>query len=319
MARPEPALRLLRSIAELATVPGPIHLAIGVFDGVHRGHQAVIGRALDGARQSHGEAVAVTFDPHPAQLLRPDRAPRLLTSPGHKALILRRLGVRWLLVVPFDHQLAATSPREFVLALHRAARPLREICVGHQWSFGRGREGNLGLLQRLGEEFGFAEVGVPAVTEGGRPISSTLVRHAVAAGELDRAARFLGRPYSILATVVAGQRIGRTLGFPTANLLSQSEQHPPHGVYAVRAELGGRRLPGVANVGIRPTIVGTPDAGRHSIEVHLFDFDGDLYGHELEVFFRGFIRPERRFPDRRQLQAQIAADVVRAKELLAGC
>lgn len=302
----------LHSISDLATIPGPLFLAIGVFDGVHLGHRAVIERALADAQAAGGECVLATFDPHPVRVLRPEKAPRLLTSTPHKLRLIRALGVRHLLVIRFDLDFAATPPDAFIRQLAAAGRPLREICVGHQWSFGKGRTGNLELLARLGNELGFDEVGVLAVELDGAVVSSTMIRQAVERGDLARATRLLGREYSILGTVIEGLKLGRTLGFPTANLSAHNEQFPPDGVYAVEVrQIGGAPRRGVANIGVRPTLANA--SGERSLEVHLFDFDGSLYGTDLEVFFRRYLRPERKFPSLEALREQIAADVEEAR------
>ena len=307
-------MQLHTSIAELAAIPGPVFLAIGVFDGVHLGHQAVIGRALSDARAAGGTAVVVTFDPHPMRVMRPQQAPRLLTSTQHKAQLIQRLGVCELLVLPFTPELSATPPEEFVRALHAACRPLREICVGHTWSFGRNRAGNLQLLKALGDELGFDEIGLPAVEMDGEVVSSTSIRAAVEAGDMERAARLLGRDFAILGTVVHGDHLGRTLGFPTANLAAHNEQFPPNGVYAVEALHAGRTLPGVVNIGVRPTIATA--SGERVLELHLFDFTADIYGQYVEVVFRRFLRPEQKFAGLEALKAQIAQDVADARHAL---
>jgi len=309
-------MQILHSIAELAAVPGPVFLAIGVFDGVHLGHQAVIRRAIADAEKAGGSAVVVTFDPHPMRVLRPGQGPRLLTSTAHKRELLAALGVSWLLVVPFTPEFAATPPAEFVAQLHAACRPLREICVGHAWSFGKGRAGNLELLKAMGDELGFDEVGIPAVEVDGEIVSSTLVRATVEAGDLEKAERLLGRPFSILGTVKHGDHLGRSLGFPTANLSAHNEQFLANGVYAVEAFIEGdkgRRRPGVVNIGVRPTVHSHSD--RH-LELHLFDFNDDLYGCNVEVVFRKFLRSEQKFPNLEALKEQIARDAAQARSLL---
>lgn len=306
---------LLSAIPDLAQLTGPLYLAIGVFDGVHLGHRSVLLRALADARAANGGAVAVTFDPHPAKILRPASAPRLLTAYRHKLKLIRRLGINAVLVIPFTAEFAATPPEEFVLQLHSACRPLREICVGHEWSFGRGRAGNLEMLRRMGDELGFDEVGVPAVRLNGEIVSSTAIRAAVEAGDLARAALLLGREYSILGTVVRGDQIGRSIGFPTANLSAHNEQYPPNGVYAVTAEWAGRTFPGVVNLGVRPTIASA--TGERVLELHLFDFDEDIYGEDIEVTFRAAIRPEQKFGSLEALKEQIARDVAEARRTLA--
>lgn len=305
-------MKTLTSIDQLSSLPGPLVLAIGVFDGVHLGHRAVIARALADAREIAGTAVLVTFDPHPARILRPEAGPLLLTCTRHKQLIIAELGVEHLLVIPFDWAFAATPAEDFIRRLAGAARPLSRICVGENWAFGKGRSGNLALMQTLGAELGFTAVGQPDVAVDGQPVSSTVIRSAVQTGDLASAARMLGRDFSILGTVVEGRKLGRELGFPTANLRSFNEQLPPDGVYAVTVSLP---LPqglahGVANIGVRPTVSGE---GERQCEVHLFDFTGDLYGAELEVSFHRFLRTERKFTSLEALQSQIAMDVVMAK------
>ena len=245
---------------------------------------------------------------------RPERAPRLLTSTPHKLRLIRTLGIEHRLVIPFDRAFAATPPDEFIRQLASAC-VLREICVGHQWSFGKGRAGNLELLARLGPQLGFAEIGIPAVEIDGEVVSSTLIRGAVESGDLVKAARLLGREYTVLGTVVAGARLGRQLGFPTANLAAHNEQFPPNGVYAVEVQRNGSRLRGVANIGVRPTIA-APD-GQRLLEVHLFDFAQEIYGEDLEVTFRHFLRPEQKFPSLEVLRTQIARDAATAREALA--
>jgi len=305
---------VLRTIGELQNLPGPLFLAIGVFDGVHLGHQAVIRRALEAARRDSGTAVVVTFDPHPVRVLRPEQAPRLLTSTAHKLQLIRDLGVEHQLVIHFDHAFAATPPEDFIRTLVSAAQPLREICVGFEWSFGKDRAGNLALLERLGAEFGFVEVGVPAVEIDGEIISSTLIRGVVESGGLARAARLLGREFTILGTVVAGDRVGRKLGFPTANLSAHNEQFPPNGVYAVGARRGDRMLSGVANIGVRPTVKHA--GGERLLEVHLFDFHEEIYGEDLEIAFRKFLRPEQKFASLDTLRQQIESDAAQARAVL---
>jgi riboflavin kinase/FMN adenylyltransferase len=304
-------LQTLTSIAELSSVRSPIYLAIGVFDGVHLGHQAVIQRASEDARGGEGAAVVVTFDPHPVRVLRPDQAPRLLSSTAHKKRLIQPLGAGYLLILPFDLEFAATPPEQFIRNLAAACHPLREICVGHTWSFGKGRAGNLELLAKLGDQLGFQEIGVPAVEVDGQIVSSTLIRGAIEVGDFAAAARLLGRDYTVLGTVVEGDRLGRKLGFPTANLSAHNEQFPPNGVYAVEASLDGRTLAGVANIGVRPTIRNA--SGERIFEVHLFDFQEEIYGLDLEIRFRSFLRGEQKFGSLEELRLQIGRDAEAAR------
>lgn len=307
-------MKVLHSIDELSSLSGPVYLAVGVFDGVHLGHQAVIARARGDACAGRGTAVVVTFDPHPLRLLRPQQAPRLLTSTSHKMRLIRALGVEHLLIIPFDAEFAAMPPEDFIRRLASAAKPLREICVGHQWAFGKARAGNLEMLGELGRELSFAEVGLEAITTDGQIISSTWVRAAVRQGDFVTAARLLGREYAVLGTVVEGSRVGRTLGFPTANLSAHNEQFPPDGVYAVTARWKEMELKGVVNIGVRPTIANTD--GERLLELHIFDFNEQIYGEDIEVSFRKYLRPEKKFQGLDQLRTQIALDVAAAKEAL---
>ena len=307
-------------MAELASVPGPVFASIGVFDGVHLGHQALIARAQADAAAVGGSAIVITFDPHPARVLRPDRAPRLLTSTRHKAALIERLGVSHLLIIPFTPEFAAQEPEAFVSDLKQACQPLSEICVGHAWCFGKQRRGNLAMLKTMGDQFGFHEVGIPAVEVDGEIVSSTRIRAAVESGALAKASRLLGRDFSILGTVQHGDHFGRTLGFATANLSAHNEQFPPNGVYAVQAVVegvsGAPLMNGVVNIGVRPTL--KEAGGERLLELHLFDFNDDLYGRDVEVFFRGYLRPEQKFPSVEALKEQIGLDVARAREVLAG-
>jgi riboflavin kinase/FMN adenylyltransferase len=306
-------MKILRSISELDQLRGPLFLAIGVFDGVHLGHQAVISTSTRHALSADGTPVVVTFDPHPAKVLRPNDAPHLLTATHHKIALIRSLGVGHLLVIKFDKQFAETSPENFTEQLVQNSKPLREICVGHEWSFGKNRAGNLDLLKKLGARFDFDVVGIPPVKTSGAVVSSTAIRQAVETGNLTKAAEMLGRDYTILGTVAGGEKLGRKLGFPTANLSAHSEQFPPDGVYFAEAWLGGVLLHGVVNLGYRPTI--STDEPERVLEIHLLDFDRDIYGEDLEIRFVRFLRPEKKFENVDALIRQINADVRQAREL----
>ncbi len=308
-------MQVLHSIAELDQLKGPLFLAIGVFDGVHLGHQAVISTSASHAKEAGGTPVVVTFDPHPAKVLRPQDAPHLLTATQHKIALIRDLGVEHLLVIQFDREFASTPPEAFVRQLVEHSKPLREICVGQEWSFGKNRAGNLTLLKEFGARMNFDVVGVEPVTCDGKVVSSTAIRKAVEAGDFASAAKMLGREYAILGTVESGSRIGRSLGFPTANLSAHSEQFPPNGVYAAEAQLEGKVLRGVVNLGVRPTIEGT--GPQRVLELHLFDFDREIYGRDIEVRFLHYLRAEQKFEDLAALRGQIARDITRAREIFA--
>jgi riboflavin kinase/FMN adenylyltransferase len=307
-------METLRSISELSKLRGPIFLAIGVFDGVHLGHQAVISTSAEHARSANGTPVVVTFDPHPMKVLRPSEAPHLLTATQHKIRLIRDLGVRHLLVIKFDKAFAATPPEDFVQQLVTHSKPLCEICVGHEWSFGKGRRGNLALLRKLGAQFDFDVVGIPAVTLGNDElVSSTAIRHAIEAGDLVKAGEMLGREYTILGTVVRGENLGKRIGFPTANLSAHSEQFPPNGVYFAEATLNGIIHPGVINLGYRPTV--SSDKAERVLEIYLLDFDHDIYGKDVEVRFLRYLRPEKKFENLDALVRQIELDVQQARKL----
>ena len=306
-------MEILRSIPELERLRGPLFLAIGVFDGVHRGHQAVISTSADHAAASKGTPVVVTFDPHPEKVLRPQAAPHLLSATEHKIALIHTLGVEHLLIITFDKQFAATEPEDFVQKLVIHSKPLHEICVGHEWSFGKNRRGNLDLLKRLGAKFNFDVVGIPPVKVNGAVVSSTAIRQAIEKGDLAKAAEMLGREYTILGTVTRGDNLGKKIGFPTANLSAHSEQFPPNGVYVAEARIDGELYRGVINLGIRPTV--SSGKSERVLEIHLFDFNRDIYGHDVEVRFLKFLRPEKKFQDLDTLVQQIRQDVEQARQL----
>lgn len=312
-------MEVLGDIGELSDLPGPLHLAIGVFDGLHLGHRAVIEDAARSAAEGGGTLVVVTFDPHPVEVLSPERAPRLLTDTPHKLRLLEReLDVATVLVVRFDRAFSELSGEEFVQRLldHAPDAGIARICVGHDWRFGRSRSGDLDLLEQMGLEKGFAVSGLGTVELEGSRVSSTRVREALACGDLAGASRLLGRNYSVHGTVERGRQLGRQLGFPTANLAVRREQLPPPGVYATRTRVGDEIFDGVANLGHRPTVDGAGSDLR--LEVHLFGLDREIYGADVEVEFVAFLREERRFEGLEALTGQIGRDVVAAKEVLSG-
>jgi riboflavin kinase/FMN adenylyltransferase len=249
------------------------------------------------------------------KVLRPDDAPHLLTATPHKIALIRDLGVRHLLVINFDKTFAATAPEDFVQQLVMHSKPLREICVGHEWSFGKDRRGNLNLLKKLGEQFHFDVVGIPPVKVNGTVVSSTAVRQAVEKGDFQTAAAMLGREYTILGTVKGGDKLGKKLGYPTANLSAHSEQFPPNGVYLAEARIDRTLSHGVVNLGYRPTV--SKGNSERILEIHLLDFDRDIYGSDLEVRFIRYLRQEKKFENIDALVRQIEADVKQVRELCA--
>lgn len=299
-------------VEEAAAMPSVI--APGNHDGVHLGHQALL-RSARAYASRHGLSTrALTFDPHPAALLEPARAPTVLTLQPRRAELLRGVGADSVIVQRFTHDFAALSPEAFILSL--LAQGARALVVGPDFRFGCKRTGDVSLLQSLGHKHGFATlIEAPVLLQGER-VSSSAIRKALGDGDVAQAARMLGRLHEITGLVVRGDQRGRTLGFPTANLDPEPVLRPCDGVYAVVARvLGQARAPlalGVANLGTRPTV----GAGR-SLEVHLFDFDADLYGKTLRVGFVQRVRDEARFSGLPELRAQIERDCGSATELLA--
>jgi len=296
-------MQVHHDLASRGSLRGPVYLAIGIFDGVHRGHQALIDEAQADAKKTGGTAVVMTFEPHPMMFFQRAEPPLRLSSPRHKELLLERQGVTHLAVLPFEAARAGQTAEEFVEDLRVACQPLGGIVVGADWKFGKGRGGNVELLKQLG---GFEVDGIPAVAIDGEVISSTAIRLAVARGDLVFAEKALGRPYAVLGKVVPGQKMGQELGFPTANIDAAGLQLPPDGVYAVRVRIGDKAFDGIANLGIRPTV--SRDSKR-VLEVHLFEFEGDLYGMDVEVEFLRFVRGERKFDSVDELRAQIDRDI----------
>jgi riboflavin kinase/FMN adenylyltransferase len=304
-------MKILHTLDELAALNRPVHVAVGVFDGVHLGHQHVIGEAV----ASNAASVALTFEPHPVRVLAPDKAPPLLTSTPHKLALIEQLGVTATLVLAFDKTLAETSPEKFLEQLAAPAHRIQKICVGANFRFGRKHAGNVPLMKQLAPQLGYTVAEIASVhTPDGEMISSSAVRAHAQRGRLDRAAAMLGRPFSLLGTVVAGDNRGRELGFPTANLDLHNEVLPPDGVYAARVQLGAEHRAAVVNIGERPTFArATP---QRLIEVHILDFTGDLYGRDIEVALNQKLRGEIRFAGADALRRQIADDIALARRIL---
>lgn len=300
-------------LEDLPSLGTPLHLALGVFDGVHIGHQAVIHRAVQAAARDGGIAGLITFDPHPIRVIAPNKAPAaFLDTLAHKARVVAELGIQLFVPLHFDEQFAKMDAAEFIEKLTTA--PVRTIAVGEDWRFGRNRSGDLSFLRQQAAHRGFNLEAVPPVMLDGERVSSTRIRQAIRDGNIKAAEKMLGHPYRVCGTVVQGQKLGRTLGFPTANLACPDAQLPPDGVWAIRANLpNGASLDGVANLGIRPTV----DGKSHSLEVHLFEFSGDLYGQSLEIQFVEHLRPEIKFSSLDALRTQIQQDTILAKQQLA--
>ncbi len=304
---------ICRRLEDLPVLGEKLHLAMGVFDGVHLGHQAVISAAVQAAQKHGGLAGLLTFDPHPIRVIAPGKAPSsLLETLDHKARVVGELGVNLLIPLHFDIEMAAMEATEFIARL--SAAPLQTVAVGEDWRFGSRRAGDVNLLRKEAETRGFQlDALAPVMFEGDR-ISSTRIRQAIRDGNLDEAERMLGRRYSVSGKVVKGKQLGRQLGFPTANIATGNLQLPPNGVWAVRViDAANHRWDGVANLGMRPTVGGS----QRLLEVHLFEFSQEIYGENLEVNFEKHLREEMKFPSLDALKAQIILDAQSARESLA--
>jgi riboflavin kinase/FMN adenylyltransferase len=291
-------------------------VTVGTFDGVHRGHQDLLARLVSRATAVGAPSVVVTFDPHPLEIVNPAAAPPLLTTFREKLEIIAQSGVNYVAVLPFTSALASLGAAEFVEDVLRARFGLRGLFVGHDHGFGRGRMGDIDVLRLLGLRLGFAvEVLEPVVAADGHPVSSTAIRRAIAGGDLARAARGLGRPFSVSGAVVGGDRRGRLLGYPTLNLSPPPSQKllPPDGVYAVRVQTPQGPFGGMLNLGPRPTF---GDTARR-IEAHVFDVSHDWYGAAVRIDFVARLRETRAFPGVDALAAQLARDEQDARAALA--
>jgi riboflavin kinase/FMN adenylyltransferase len=296
---------------DLSPAGTKLSLAIGMFDGVHLGHQQVIRQAVVDAEQHEGRAVAVTFDRHPNAVVAPERVPPLIYSRASKVRALASMGLDATLILPFTTELSRQPPETFIRGLAAQLGTIYSVCVGDSFTFGHKRSGNVCLLRQLGSALEFLVHGIGAVSLDGEAVSSTRIREQVRLGDLNRASQMLGREYALSGPVIHGDALGRTLGFPTANLDISGMQVPPAGVYAAHAYVNGQRHRAVVNIGCRPTM-------RHStpelrVEAHLLDFDGDLYGLDLDLTFAGKLREEQQFPSTNALREQISRDIASAR------
>jgi len=288
-------------------------IALGNFDGFHLGHQAVARAAVDWARAEGRPAIIATFDPHPVRYFKPDALPFRLTTLDQREELFAQAGADAMLVFAFDDALASTTATEFVHDLLVARLGAAGVVTGEDFTFGKARGGNVGVLADLGATENLRVRAIGPVLLGGEVVSSSLIRDALAQGDCQTAARLLTRPFAIRGLVQHGDKVGRTIGFPTANLAIGSYLRPRYGIYAVTARLpDGRVLNGAANIGIRPTF----DPPKELLEPHFFDFSGDLYGQDIEVAFHHFLRGEWKFDSLDAMMAQIAVDCDEARRLL---
>lgn len=297
----------------------PAHLAGGIvalgnFDGVHLGHQAVVGQAVARARAEGRPALVATFDPHPVRYFRPDAPWFRLTTLDQRARLFAQAGADAMVVFRFDAALAALSAEDFIAERLERALQVAGVVTGEDFTFGHAKRGNVAMLRAAGARGGYAVDTVGPVMLDGAPVSSTRIREALRAGDMRGAARLLTRPFAIRGTVQHGDKLGRTIGYPTANVDMGDYLRPAYGIYAVRGYLpDGRVVPGAANLGVRPTF----EPPKELLEPYFFDFSGDLYGQEIEVALIDYLRPEAKFSGLDELVAQMDRDCARARELLA--
>lgn len=305
-------MRITHGFRSLGT---PHAVTIGNFDGLHLGHQAMLARLLAVARARGLPSCVLSFEPHPREFFTPEQAPARLSSLREKVECLQRLGIDRLHVFRFDRAFAALSAEAFIEQVLGTTLQARYVLVGDDFRYGARRAGDFSLLERMGQTLGFDAEALPTVELAGERASSTAVRSALASGDLAHAARLLGRPYSISGRVVHGDKLGRDIGFPTANIQLRHNRPPLMGIFAVEVYgLNGEPLPGVASLGKRPTVK-NPDAAP-VLEVHLFDFDTEIYGRRVRVDFLHKLRDEEKYPDLDSLVAQIRRDVDNAKTFL---
>lgn len=306
-------MKIIHAANELKSNGKKICLAIGVFDGVHLGHQQIIRQTVADARQQDAVALVLTFDRHPNTVVAPDRVPPLIYSLPQKLRAIESLGPEALLLIHFDEPFSRQTGEVFIRGLARELGQIQGICVGGNFNFGYKRSGNVTLLKRLGEELKFTVHGMAAVSLDGQPVSSTRIRETIRAGDLDAASQMLGRAYSLAGIVIRGDQLGHKLGFPTANIDAAVLVLPPKGVYAAHASVQGRTHRAVLNIGLRPTV--SQPTPQPRIEVHLLDFSGELYGQEMEVTFTSKLRDEKKFGSLDELKVQITRDIAEARKI----
>ena len=288
-------------------------LALGNFDGVHRGHVKIIERVRRAAEEHAASAIAMTFDPHPPRIVRPDKAPPVLMTTQQKLEALSKAGIHGVAIVRFTHELSRWDPETFVRTVLVEWMRVAEVWVGANFLFGRDRSGNFSILRSLGARYGFRAEKIDPVRYKDFVVSSTRIRRLISEGRVDEAGALLGHHYYVDGSVIQGQRRGRDLGFPTANVCADNELIPPRGVYATTTQVDGVFHPSVTNIGIRPTFDAA--GGQMTVETHLLDFDAELYGRKLRIGFVQRLREERRFENLDALRAQIGADCEQARTL----
>jgi len=310
------ALHVVRDPLRETDLPRGGIATIGNFDGVHLGHRRILEAVVARARETDRPSIAITFEPHPLSVLRPDRAPRRLQTLHQKEEAIEALGVENLLVIPFTRDFSLIEPEEFVRSVLEERLAVSELFLGSHFAFGRGKRGDLALLTRMGPECGFVASGVEEVFFEGEPISSTRIRTAIARGDVRRANAMLGREYELDGLVARGDKVGRKIGYPTINLEPENELHPGDGVYVTQIHIRsfGRRFDCVTNIGRRPTVY---EDYATTIETYVLDFSADVYGEKVRLFFFDRLREERKFPSVTDLSEQIGRDIQATRDYFA--
>ena len=301
-------MHVIRDPLRTTDLPRGAVVTIGNFDGVHLGHRRILDAVVARSREADKPSMAITFEPHPLAVLRPDQAPRRIQTLRQKEESIEALGIETLLVVPFTRDFSLTEPEEFVRGFLRGRLDASEMYLGQHFAFGRGKRGDLALLRRLGPECGFVSAGVEEVVVDGEPVSSTRIRDAVGRGDVASASAMLGREYELDGIVSKGERVGRKIGYPTINLAPENELHPADGVYFTRIAIRsfGRSFDCVTNIGRRPTVY---EDYATTIETYILDFSSDVYGEKVRLSFFDRVREERTFPSMMALTEQIGRDI----------
>jgi riboflavin kinase / FMN adenylyltransferase len=309
-------LRVVRDPLRASDLPRGGIVTIGNFDGVHLGHRRILEAVANRAREAGRPSVAITFEPHPLAVLRPDHAPRRIQTLRQKEEAIEALGIETLLVIPFTRDFSLTEPEDFVRGFLCERLGAAELYLGDHFAFGRGKRGDIALLKRMGPECGFTAEGVEEVFAAGEPISSTRIRNALERGDVADANAMLGRDYELDGIVSKGERVGHKIGYPTINLAPENDFHPSQGVYVTRIEIPsfGRQFGGVTNIGRRPTLY---EDFRTVIETYVFDFAANVYGEKVRLFFLDRLREEKKFPSLEALTEQIGRDIEEARSYLA--
>ena len=304
-------MQIITDIRKFKNIKPPI-ITLGKFDGVHKGHQKVLRAVKDRAAKLKFPSVVYTFEPHPLKIVTPHKSPLLLTTLKEKIELIKASGIDYLILARFTKEFAAQHPREFVSDILVKQLAVKEVLVGHDYAFGKGKKGTIEYLKKLGQEFGFKVYIIPAYKKRGFIVSSSKIREYIQNGKMKEAARFLGRPYTISGKVIKGRNIGKHLGFPTANIEIHNELIPKDGIYAVRVILGNKIYKGAVNVGFAPTF----HTNKRAVEAHIINFKQNIYGKKLKIEFIQRLRGEKTFKSTEGLAIQIKRDVEKVKKIL---